>query len=70
MVLLKEVSDNSFFKLGGCSLISIHDNEIVSYKVDFHESRIIMIILDADWDSNCTNIEFINVLAHMIETHI
>ncbi|MDU2240442.1 MAG: hypothetical protein E7E23_07655 [Paenibacillus sp.] len=51
-------------------MLSIHDNEIVSYEVDFRKSRIIFQTLDGNDDSVTTTIEFTDVLAHMFETQL
>ncbi|WP_106766556.1 hypothetical protein [Paenibacillus faecalis] len=47
-------------------MLNIHDNEIVSYEVDFQKSRI---KLHTVGDTQVT-IEFIDVLTHMFETQL
>ncbi|MBT2283614.1 hypothetical protein J7E78_08705 [Paenibacillus polymyxa] len=51
-------------------MISIHDNEIISYEVDFQKSKITLNTLGGSGDSDTTYIEFIDVLAHMFETQL
>lgn len=51
-------------------MLNIHDNEIISYVVDFRKSRIIIQTLDSNEDSVTTTIEFTDVLAHMFETQL
>ncbi|OIB04965.1 hypothetical protein AK95_15260 [Paenibacillus sp. LC231] len=51
-------------------MLNIHDNEIVSYEVDFQKSRITLHTLGGNGDSVTTTIEFIDVLAHMFETQL
>jgi hypothetical protein len=51
-------------------MLSIHDNEIVSYEVDFRKSRITFQTVDGRDDSVTTTFEFTNVLAHMFETQL
>lgn len=49
-------------------MLSIHDNEIVSYEVDIRKSTIKIQTLDGD--ELTTTIEFTDVLAHVFETQL
>ncbi|MDK8182633.1 hypothetical protein QP775_17445 [Paenibacillus sp. UMB4589-SE434] len=51
-------------------LLSIHDNKIVSYEVDFQKSRITLNTTDGKRDSVITKIEFNDALAHVFETQL
>jgi len=51
-------------------LLSIHDNKIVSYEVDFQKSRITLNTIDGKRDSVITKIEFNDALAHVFETQL
>lgn len=51
-------------------MYNIHDNEIVSYEVDFQKSRITLHTIGDNKDSATITIEFIDVLAHMFETQL
>lgn len=50
-------------------MLSIHDNEIVSYEVNFQERKITLHTICENSDS-VTVIEFIDVLTHMFETQV
>ncbi|WP_342547465.1 hypothetical protein NST69_25425 [Paenibacillus sp. FSL P2-0089] len=49
---------------------NIHDNEIISYKVDLQKSKITFQTLGGKDNSVPVMIEFIDVLAHMFETQL
>lgn len=51
-------------------MLSIHDNEIVSYEVDFQGSKITLHTIGGNSDPVTTTIEFIDVLTHMFETQL
>ncbi|GIP58616.1 hypothetical protein [Paenibacillus woosongensis] len=51
-------------------MLSIHDNKIISYEVDFQKSRITLHTIAGRRDSNITKIEFNEVLAHVFETQL
>ncbi|MEQ7053049.1 hypothetical protein ABN764_20630 [Paenibacillaceae sp. P-4] len=51
-------------------MLSIHDNKIVSYEVDFQKSRITLNTIDGKRDSVITKIEFNDALAHVFETQL
>lgn len=51
-------------------MLNIHDNEIVSYEVNFQKSRITMHTKDGKRDSVIIKIEFNDVLAHVFETQL
>ncbi|WP_025692070.1 hypothetical protein [Paenibacillus zanthoxyli] len=51
-------------------MLSIHDNKIVSYEVDFQKSRITLHTIDGKRDLVITKIEFNDVLAHVFETQL
>ncbi len=51
-------------------MLNIHDNEIVSYEVNFQKSRVIFHTLGGNGDSVTTIIEFIDVLVHSFETQL
>ncbi|WP_285107909.1 hypothetical protein [Paenibacillus sp. UMB4589-SE434] len=51
-------------------MLSIHDNKIVSYEVDFQKSRITLNTTDGKRDSVITKIEFNDALAHVFETQL
>lgn len=51
-------------------MLSIHDNKIISYEVDFQKSRITLHTIADRRDTNITKIEFNEVLAHVFETQL
>lgn len=51
-------------------MLSIHDNKIVSYEVDFQKSRVTLNTIDGKRDSVITKIEFNDALAHVFETQL
>lgn len=50
-------------------MLNIHDNEIISYEVDFLKSRIIIQTLNGN-ENSITTIEFTDILAHGFETEL
>lgn len=51
-------------------MLSIHDNEILSYEVDLQNSKIKLHTIGGHNDSVNIIIEFTDVLAHMFETQL
>jgi hypothetical protein len=49
---------------------SFHDNEIISYEVDFQKSKLMLHTIGGHRDSVTTTIEFVDVLTHMFETQL
>lgn len=50
-------------------MLNVHDNEIVSYIVDFQHCKILLRTIHENSDS-VTNIEFNGVLTHVFETQL
>lgn len=51
-------------------MLSVHDNEIVSYEVNLQKCGIKLHTIEGSNDSVTTTIEFIDVLAHMFEAQL
>ncbi|WP_059049849.1 hypothetical protein [Paenibacillus senegalimassiliensis] len=50
-------------------MLNIHDNEIISYEVDFRNSKITIQTLNGN-ENSITTIEFTDILAHGFETEL